>query len=252
MCQHHPIYSVYIQLLSPSVTSLQSMFSISDEELQSLNTFINPSKSACMRFEPLGKQACSCIITSDGMSLTKYKIAWVRVFCGRERGSFSRSPETYKRRSARLTRKHWLSELIMPEVSQAASMCVCMEANSDVPRFLVAASAALRNGWCIRATAKGVHDYNPVWGCEHCLNFARELGSRRPDAFRRPWYKLERWLCCHVCSANVGTCYLELYIIASFIWSFRWWRVKWFSFVAIHASHSRWPRDMVKDVPHKG
>ena len=63
------LYADDILLLSPSVTSLQSMFNICDEELQSLNMYINPSKSACMRIGLRCKQACLCITTNEGMPI---------------------------------------------------------------------------------------------------------------------------------------------------------------------------------------
>ena len=63
------LYADDILLLSPTVTSLQSMFNICDEELQSLNMYINPSKSACMRIDPRCKQACLCITTNEGMPI---------------------------------------------------------------------------------------------------------------------------------------------------------------------------------------
>ena len=59
------LYADDILLLSPSVTSLQSMFNICDEELQSLNMYIIPIKSACMRIGPRCKQACICSTTNE-------------------------------------------------------------------------------------------------------------------------------------------------------------------------------------------
>ena len=63
------LYADDILLLSPSITSLQSMFNMCDKELQSLNMYINPSKSACMRIGPHCKQACLCITTNKGMPI---------------------------------------------------------------------------------------------------------------------------------------------------------------------------------------
>ena len=64
-CVSNILYADDILLVSPSVTSLQSMFNICDEELQSLNMYINPSKSAYMRIGPHCKQACMCITTNE-------------------------------------------------------------------------------------------------------------------------------------------------------------------------------------------
>ena len=66
------LYAVDIHLLLPSVTSLQSMFNICDDELHSLNVYINPSKSACMSIGPRCKQAYLCITTNDGMPIPCY------------------------------------------------------------------------------------------------------------------------------------------------------------------------------------
>ena len=63
------LYVDDIRLLSPSVTSLQSMFNICDEVLQSLNMYINPSKSVCMHIGPRCKQACLRITTNEGMPI---------------------------------------------------------------------------------------------------------------------------------------------------------------------------------------
>ena len=62
-------YADDILLLSSSVTRIQSMFNICNEELQSLNMNINPSKSAYMRIGPRCKQACFYITTNESMPI---------------------------------------------------------------------------------------------------------------------------------------------------------------------------------------
>ena len=55
--------------MSPSVISLLSLFNICDEELQSLDMYINPNKSACMRIGSRCRQACFCVTTNEVMPI---------------------------------------------------------------------------------------------------------------------------------------------------------------------------------------
>ena len=46
------MYADDLMLMSPSVTVLQKLFEIVEEDLTALEMTINPSKSACIRFGP--------------------------------------------------------------------------------------------------------------------------------------------------------------------------------------------------------
>lgn len=66
------LYADDIIILSPSVTSLQILLRICEDELEWLDMAINAKKSACMRIGPQCKAACANITTKDG-----HELQWV-------------------------------------------------------------------------------------------------------------------------------------------------------------------------------
>ena len=67
------MYADDLILMSPSVTILQKLFQIVEEELMSLEMSINPSKSSCIRFGPRYDAICADIMAHDGSI-----IPWVK------------------------------------------------------------------------------------------------------------------------------------------------------------------------------
>ena len=67
------MYADDLILMSPSVTALQKLFNIVEEELTALEMFINPSKSSCIRFGPRYDALCANITAHDGS-----EIPWVK------------------------------------------------------------------------------------------------------------------------------------------------------------------------------
>jgi hypothetical protein len=66
------MYADDLILLSPSVTVLQKLFQIAEEELLAIEMSINPIKSSCIRFGPRYDVVCAEITAHDGS-----KIPWV-------------------------------------------------------------------------------------------------------------------------------------------------------------------------------
>ena len=67
------MYADDLILLSPSITLLQKLFQIVEEELIAMEMSINPTKSSCIRFGPRYDVVCAQITTQDGS-----KIPWVK------------------------------------------------------------------------------------------------------------------------------------------------------------------------------
>jgi exonuclease III len=63
------MYADDIILMSPSVTILQKLFQIVEDNLKSLEMSINPSKSSCIRFGPRYDCVCANIITDNGSTI---------------------------------------------------------------------------------------------------------------------------------------------------------------------------------------
>jgi len=60
------LYADDIVILAPSVSCLQQLLQIYEEELSWLDMSINVNKSACIRVGPRFKNVCSSLATSDG------------------------------------------------------------------------------------------------------------------------------------------------------------------------------------------
>jgi exonuclease III len=60
------MYADDLILVSPSVTLLQKLFLLVEEELRIIAMAINPSKSSCIRFGPRYDVVCADILTRDG------------------------------------------------------------------------------------------------------------------------------------------------------------------------------------------
>ena len=67
------MYADDLILMSPSITILQKLLQIVEDNLISLEMSINPSKSSCIRFGPRYDIKCANIISQDGSS-----IPWVK------------------------------------------------------------------------------------------------------------------------------------------------------------------------------
>lgn len=67
------MYADDLILMSPSVTVLQKLLEIVEEELIALEMLINPSKSSCIRFGPRYDTRCANIKAHDGS-----EIPWVK------------------------------------------------------------------------------------------------------------------------------------------------------------------------------
>jgi hypothetical protein len=83
------LYADDIIILSPSVTALQSLLRVCEDELEWLDMTINAKKSACMRIGPQWKSACANITTKDGRELQ-----WVETV--RYLGVFLVSAQSFK------------------------------------------------------------------------------------------------------------------------------------------------------------
>jgi len=66
------MYADDILLLSPLVTALQDLLHVCESTLSSLDLFINPKKSVCMRIGPRCNIVCCDIVSSYG-----YVLHWV-------------------------------------------------------------------------------------------------------------------------------------------------------------------------------
>ena len=73
VCVNIFMYADDLILMSPSVTVLQNLFKIVEEELMALEMSINPSKSSCIRFGPRYDASCANITAHDGSV-----IPWVK------------------------------------------------------------------------------------------------------------------------------------------------------------------------------
>ena len=67
------MYADDLILMSPSITVLQKLFKIVEDELMALEMSINPSKSSCIRFGPRHDALCANITAHDGSD-----IPWVK------------------------------------------------------------------------------------------------------------------------------------------------------------------------------
>ena len=67
------MYADDLILMSPSITVLQKLFNIVEDELMTLEMSINPSKSSCIRFGPRHDALCANITAHDGSD-----IPWVK------------------------------------------------------------------------------------------------------------------------------------------------------------------------------
>ena len=56
-------------LLSPSVTLLQKIFQVVEDELNAVEMSINPPKSSCIRFGLRYEAVCTEITTQDGSKI---------------------------------------------------------------------------------------------------------------------------------------------------------------------------------------
>ena len=72
-CVNIFMYADDLILMSPSVTVLQKLFEIVEEELTALEMSINPSKSSCITFGPRYNTRCANITAHDGS-----EIPWVK------------------------------------------------------------------------------------------------------------------------------------------------------------------------------
>jgi Reverse transcriptase (RNA-dependent DNA polymerase) len=66
------MYADDLIIMSPSVTLLQKLFTLVENELMSIEMYINPAKSSCIRFGPRYDAICEELETHDGS-----KIPWV-------------------------------------------------------------------------------------------------------------------------------------------------------------------------------
>jgi len=69
-CMSVLLYADDIILLAPSITALQQLLHVCEQELRWLDMSINVKKSACMRIGPRFNAKCNNIITVDGRELT--------------------------------------------------------------------------------------------------------------------------------------------------------------------------------------
>ena len=69
MCLSILLYADDIILLAPSITALQQLLQVCEQELQWLDMSINVKKSACMRVGPRFNAKCHNIITAEGREL---------------------------------------------------------------------------------------------------------------------------------------------------------------------------------------
>ena len=67
------MYADDLILMSPSITVLQKLFKIVEDELMALEMSINPSKSSCIRFGPRHDALCANMTAHDGSD-----IPWVK------------------------------------------------------------------------------------------------------------------------------------------------------------------------------
>ena len=63
------VYADDILLVAPSVTCLQELVFICEQELIDLDMQLNSKKSVCMRFGPRFDVPCADIVSRDGVSL---------------------------------------------------------------------------------------------------------------------------------------------------------------------------------------
>ena len=68
-CVSIVMYADDILLLSPSVTALQDWLHVCESTLSSLDLFINPKKSVCLRIGPRCNIVCCDIVSSHGYVL---------------------------------------------------------------------------------------------------------------------------------------------------------------------------------------
>ena len=67
------MYADDLIIMSPSVTMLQKLFTLVENELMALDMLINPAGSSCIRFGPRHDAICEEIITHEGS-----KIPWAK------------------------------------------------------------------------------------------------------------------------------------------------------------------------------
>jgi len=68
------LYADDIVLIAPSVTSLQQLLNICEQELEWLDMSRNAKKSTCIRIGPCFNANCCNIVTRDG-----HELAWTNV-----------------------------------------------------------------------------------------------------------------------------------------------------------------------------
>jgi len=83
------LYADDILLIAPSVTSLQQLLNICEQELEWLDMSPNAKKSTCIRIGPRFNANCCYIVTRDGREL-----AWTNVV--RYLGIFIESASCFK------------------------------------------------------------------------------------------------------------------------------------------------------------
>jgi len=83
------LYADDILLIAPSVTSLQQLLNICEEELEWLDMSLNAKKSTCIRIGPRFNANCCNIVTRD-----VHELAWTNVV--RYLGIFIESASCFK------------------------------------------------------------------------------------------------------------------------------------------------------------
>ena len=89
ICMSILLYADDILLIAPSVTSLQQLLHLCEEELEWLDMCLNVKKSACIRIGPRFNVSCCDIVTREGR-----EIAWTNVV--RYLGIFIESASCFK------------------------------------------------------------------------------------------------------------------------------------------------------------
>ena len=70
VCMSILLYANDILLIAPSVTSLQQLLNICEQELEWLDMSLNAKKSTCIRIGPRFNVNCCNIVTTDGCELS--------------------------------------------------------------------------------------------------------------------------------------------------------------------------------------
>jgi Reverse transcriptase (RNA-dependent DNA polymerase) len=67
------MYADDIMLIAPSVSALQEMLTICEQQLLILEMVLNPKKCVCLRFGPRYENVCQPLVTSSG-----HQLSWVQ------------------------------------------------------------------------------------------------------------------------------------------------------------------------------